>query len=608
MGARSTGSHPTTTKADGHLLEYFRQTFGGGGGGTNAVPPSGHTATGGVISDYTSGSDVYRAHIFTSTGTFDISALGTFGNTVDYLLVAGGGGTAASSSNRAAGSGAGGLLTGTGTLVSVSPYTITVGAGGAGGGSTSNNGVPSTALGQTAYGGGGGGFNDPAPTAAGGNGGSGGGGWYSPGVGGKGVYPGSPYVDAPRQGYDGSPGFGLPEYGGSGGGAGGAGGRGNSGGAGAANVYAYGPTNPVTYAAGGASSDYPSTPRNADGVSGTGNGGSGEGSGGSGIVVVRYKIASITAQAKATGGAVSFYGGKAYHVFNSSMNFIVTDGPISCDFLVVGGGAAGGVGSGGGGGAGGYRSSFPEGPGGPSPSSEGAVTVADGTYGVTIGSGGSRPGNGSTIQALGGSGGFSNIAFPSAIRSEGGGGGGFIGGPGGDGQPGGSGGGANYPNGTRSSGNKQSPHSSTSVPNQGYPGGITNTPANYGAGGGGGAGAAGADGTTSDGGDGGTGKQNTATGVTLSLAGGGGGQVYYPSTTAGDATHGGGQAAPHTQVAPVTGPTSINGHTNTGGGGGGSLRHSGAGPQAGIGPDTPSSNTGQAGQGGSGIVIIAYPT
>ena len=33
MGARSTGNHPTTTKADGHLLEYFRQTFGTGGGG-----------------------------------------------------------------------------------------------------------------------------------------------------------------------------------------------------------------------------------------------------------------------------------------------------------------------------------------------------------------------------------------------------------------------------------------------------------------------------------------------------------------------------------------------------------------------------------------------
>ena len=32
MGVRSTGSHPTTTEADGHLLEYFRQNFGAGGG------------------------------------------------------------------------------------------------------------------------------------------------------------------------------------------------------------------------------------------------------------------------------------------------------------------------------------------------------------------------------------------------------------------------------------------------------------------------------------------------------------------------------------------------------------------------------------------------
>ena len=55
MGARSTGSHPTTTKADGHLLEYFRQTFGTGGGGTNPPDPpdSGLIATGGIISDYT---------------------------------------------------------------------------------------------------------------------------------------------------------------------------------------------------------------------------------------------------------------------------------------------------------------------------------------------------------------------------------------------------------------------------------------------------------------------------------------------------------------------------------------------------------------------------
>jgi hypothetical protein len=31
---------------------------------------SGITATGGVISDYTDGPAVYRAHVFTSTGTF----------------------------------------------------------------------------------------------------------------------------------------------------------------------------------------------------------------------------------------------------------------------------------------------------------------------------------------------------------------------------------------------------------------------------------------------------------------------------------------------------------------------------------------------------------
>ena len=53
MGVRSTGSHPTTTKADGHLLEYFRQNFGAGGGGTNGPSPLVDTATGGVISDYT---------------------------------------------------------------------------------------------------------------------------------------------------------------------------------------------------------------------------------------------------------------------------------------------------------------------------------------------------------------------------------------------------------------------------------------------------------------------------------------------------------------------------------------------------------------------------
>ena len=57
MGARSSQSRgPGLNKSDGHLLKYFRQTFGAGGGGTIASPGAkGLTATGGVISDYTDG-------------------------------------------------------------------------------------------------------------------------------------------------------------------------------------------------------------------------------------------------------------------------------------------------------------------------------------------------------------------------------------------------------------------------------------------------------------------------------------------------------------------------------------------------------------------------
>ena len=48
---------------------------------SNATPssegPKGHTATGGVISDWVDPSpgNVYRTHIFTSSGTFVVSAL-----------------------------------------------------------------------------------------------------------------------------------------------------------------------------------------------------------------------------------------------------------------------------------------------------------------------------------------------------------------------------------------------------------------------------------------------------------------------------------------------------------------------------------------------------
>ena len=47
------------------------------------TPLSGMTATGGVISDYSDSGTVYRAHVFTSSGVFDITATGDFDDTID---------------------------------------------------------------------------------------------------------------------------------------------------------------------------------------------------------------------------------------------------------------------------------------------------------------------------------------------------------------------------------------------------------------------------------------------------------------------------------------------------------------------------------------------
>jgi hypothetical protein len=104
-----------------------------------------------------------------------------------------------------------------------------------------------------------------------------------------------------------------------------------------------------------------------NGRASTGGGGGGEwgsadaaglqGAGGSGIVVVRYQIAQLTATAKATGGAISYYSGKTIHTFTSSGTFATLsnwNNPDTVEYLVVaGGGGGGGANDGGGGGAGG---------------------------------------------------------------------------------------------------------------------------------------------------------------------------------------------------------------------------------------------------------------
>ena len=55
---------------------------------------TGMIATGGVVSDYVEPGpgNVYRAHVFSSTGTFQVTSVGGFGASVDWLCVAGGGG------------------------------------------------------------------------------------------------------------------------------------------------------------------------------------------------------------------------------------------------------------------------------------------------------------------------------------------------------------------------------------------------------------------------------------------------------------------------------------------------------------------------------------
>lgn len=158
--------------------------------------------------------------------TFSISVV-LSPSSVDYLVVAGGGG--GGGFYYAGGGAAGGLLTATGYSISAGTYTITVGNGGAAGGSSAKggNGQNSVFGSITAYGGGGG-----ASGAAAGNGGSGGGG-SSGGAyeaGGIGVYSGSSYISAARQGYNGgsASGGGASGAGGGGGGASAAGGNGNS--------------------------------------------------------------------------------------------------------------------------------------------------------------------------------------------------------------------------------------------------------------------------------------------------------------------------------------------------------------------------------------------
>ena len=132
-------------------------------------------ATGGLVNEYVEGGRVYRAHIFTSSASFNVLSAPPSA-TVDYLVVGGGGG---GSPKRGGGGGAGGFRIGSGSPITVSSYTVTVGGGGAAAELVPTNqsasGSPSIFSTTTSQGGGAGGADAAPPIAGGVPGGSGGG-------------------------------------------------------------------------------------------------------------------------------------------------------------------------------------------------------------------------------------------------------------------------------------------------------------------------------------------------------------------------------------------------------------------------------------------------
>lgn len=258
-----------------------------------------------------------------------------------------------------------------------------------------------------------------------------------------------------------------------------------------------------------------------------------------------------------TGGTVVESGGYRIHTFTSSGTFTMVS-PGDVEYLVVAGGGGGGRRTnnhaGGGGGGGGVLS------GSVSISATQSITVGAGGTGATSdytsGQNGGNSTIGALVTALGGGGGSGTV---NPAPSGGSGGGGF------------------------GSQGSQSNNGGSGTAGQGHAGGKGNN--NSGAsvlagGGGGGAGAVGQNGTAGKGGNGGIGVSSSISGSSTYYGGGGGGGAYTQGT---GGTGGGGEGG---QSGSRTGKNATDG---TGGGGGGPFQEN------------------NAGNGGSGIVIIRYP-
>ena len=115
-------------KSAKQLLGFFNTADLGLRGATqisrHIVPP--FSASGGNLANGLEPGNGYTYHVFTTPGTFTVSA---GENSVEYLVIGGGGAGADINGAGMAGGGAGGLRTGTVSNVT-SPQTVTVGTGG----------------------------------------------------------------------------------------------------------------------------------------------------------------------------------------------------------------------------------------------------------------------------------------------------------------------------------------------------------------------------------------------------------------------------------------------------------------------------------------------
>lgn len=267
----------------------------------------------------------------------------------------------------------------------------------------------------------------------------------------------------------------------------------------------------------------------------------------------RLRASTDAVPITATGGTITYSGGRTIHTFTSSGTFTVLtlDLAAQVEALVVAGGGGGGSYVGGGGGAGGviYNASK-------------SISVT--AYSITVGSGGAGAASTTSQGANGNNSVFDNLTAIGGGRSNIQTNGPNSGGSGG-------GGGALVYNGE------------AGTTGQGNAGGNSGT--NIGGGGGGGANESGANGTpTYRGGKGGDGSAYSISGISTYYAGGGGGSSQTSPQISGGL--GGGGNGNGTTSSTIPGE---NGISNTGGGGGGAWLSVG-------------------GNGGSGIVIISYPT